>query len=164
MGFNDILENKESGRPIAVGFDLFAIDSQEIGRLERTRSHIDNKLHQTFCTNVTFARCTEDGNYIAFGQAQFQTGTQFVRGEDAFLKIELHKSLVIFSGSLSQDAVQFRGPFHLFGRNLHLFTDAGIAFEFVHLHQQNVDESIEIRTRIHRILNNHRSNLRGGAE
>ena len=57
--------------------------------------------------------------------------------------------------------IQLSGPLHLRFGDLQLFTDTRIALEFIHLHQQHVDECIEVRTGIHRILHDHGLHLRG---
>ena len=164
MGFDSGFEDEQCRRSVAVGLDFAAVHRNEIGRFERSGSYVDDEFHQPLRTDIAFARRAEYRNQVAFGKAQFQAGAKFVLCQHSFFKIELHQRFVILSGRFGQDAVQFRRAFHLFGRNIELFADARIAFEFIHLHQQDVDKGVEIRAGVYRILHHDGRYLRCGAD
>ena len=58
----------------------------------------------------------------------------------------------MFGGHLDQLLVQLLGLFKLFGRNFQLLAVAVVVLEAVHLHQQYVDEGVELRTLVDGIL------------
>ena len=155
MRFDGAFEYEQRGRSFAVGRDFAAVHVPESGSLDRAGSHVDNKLHQPFRPDIAFARSAEHRHQVAFGQPEFQPRTHFVLRQHAFVEIEFHQRLVVLGGRFGQYLIQFAGPLHFGFGDFEFLADPGIAFELVHFHQQHIDERIETRPRIDRILHQH---------
>ena len=152
MLFHLALEDECHGRCGLVGRDLLAFGRKECRGFLRTGRHVDDELHQTLGADVALARGAENGHHFAFRDADLQARADVVLRERAFVEVEFHQRLVVFGGHLDQLLVQLLGLFKLFGRNFQLLAVAVVVLEAVHLHQQYVDEGVELRTLVDGIL------------
>ena len=94
----------------------------------------------------------KNGHHLALREADLQARADVVLRERAFVEVKLHQRLVVFGGHFHQFLVQFLGLFQLLGRNFQLLAVAVVVLEAVHLHQQHVDEGVELGTLVDGVL------------
>ena len=155
--FADVLfelafEDERYGRSRFVGPDLLSFGREEGGGLQRAGRYVDDELHQALGADVALGAAAEYGHDRPTGYADFQARADVVLRQCALLEIEFHQGVVVFGGCFDQLLVQSLGLLRFFGRDVELFAGAVLILEAVHFHQQYVDESIESRARIDRIL------------
>ena len=162
--FDLALEDERRGGRRLVGRDLLAFGREERRGLQRTGSHVDDEFHEAFGSDVVFATGAEHGHHLAFRDADLQPRADVVLREGPLVEIELHERLVVLGGHLHQLLVQHLGLLQLPGGNLQLLAVAVVVLESVHLHHQDVDERVEARALIDRILHQDGLHARGGPD
>ena len=158
------LEDEGHGGLRLVGVELLALGREELGGLERAGGHVDDELHQTLGADVVAARCAEDGHHLAARNADFQTRADVVLRERALVEVELHERLVVLGGHFDELLVEQLCLFELLGRDFELLAVSVVVLEAVHLHQQHVDEGVELGTLVHGILYDDGFHARGGLD
>ena len=107
------------------------------------RHYVAEELHEASYAHVLTGAYAEHGEYGACNEALSDAFSQLVLGEGLFLEEFLHKTLVVFGGSLYERLVQFHCLVHFLGR--YIFDDRSTAFRLprVFLHEEHVDERVE---------------------
>ena len=152
MLFDLTLEDERHGGCRLVGGDLLALGREETRSLQRAGCHVDDELHQALGADVALAAGAENRHQFTLGQADLQSGADVVLRERTLVEIELHERFVVFGGHFDQLLVQFLRLVHLVGGNLQLLAVAVVVLETVHLHQQHVDEGVELRPLVDGVL------------
>ena len=161
---NLALEDEGHGGLRLVGGELLALGREELGGLERAGGHVDDELHQTLRADVVAARGAEDGHHLAAGQTNLQTRADVVLRERTLVEVELHERLVVLGGHLDELLVEHLSLFELLGRDFELLAVSVVVLEAVHLHQQHVDEGVELGTLVHGILYDDGFHARGSLD
>ena len=158
------LEDERHDGSRLVGSHLLALGGEELRGLERSGGHVDDELHQTLRADVVLAAGAEDGHHLAVGHADLQTRADVVLREGPLVEVELHEGLVVLGGHLDELLVELLGALQLLGGDFELLAVSVVVLEAVHLHQQHVDEGVELRTLVDGILHQHGLHARGGLD
>ncbi len=121
-----------------------------------SRAELGDELHQAADTHVFLRTDAEHGIGFALVKAHAQTLVHLFLGKFTFVEEFHHQILVAFGGFFHQFGVQVLGLAFEVGRNLALFERAVVILELEHLHLQDVDDAVEVHTRVDRELDHDR--------
>ena len=157
MRFYAGLEEIKRSRAVHIGSHLHTSGIMHFGHLADERHDIAQKFHQAPYTHILSRTNTEHREHPPCCQSLADTLTHLVFGQRFALKEFLHQCFVVLGSGLNQYLVHLHGLLFLvfrdfFYRRFSTFRPPG-----VFLHQQHVNQGIEVRPCFYRIL--HRNDL-----
>jgi len=157
MRFYAGLEEIKRSRTVRIGSHLHTSGIMHFGHLADERHDIAQKFHQAPYPHILSRTNTEHREHPPCCQSLADALTHLVFGQRFALKELLHQCFVVLGSGLDQYLVHLHGLLFLvfrdfFYRRFSTFRPPG-----VFLHQQHVNQGIEVRPRFYRIL--YRNNL-----
>ena len=123
-----------------------------VGHLIYEGNYVAEELHQATYTHVLACTDAEDGEHTAGSQSLADTFAHLVLGERLLFEELLHQAFIVLSSSLHQGLVPLGGLLHLFGRHLFDGGCTAIRSPRVFLHQQHVNQRVEVGACSQRVL------------
>ena len=157
MRLNTSLEEIDRLWSVSIDGNLLATSVVHLRHLVNMRNNIAQELHQTANTHILACTNAEYREDAASNQSLADTLAKLVLCKCLSLKELLHQSLVILSSSLNESLVKLHSLIHLLSRNILNGRSTTIWSPRILLHQQDIDERIEVWSFIERIL--YRCNL-----
>ena len=117
--------------------------------------HVAEEFHQSANTHRTTAADAEHGEDGACDESLADTLAHLILGERLLLEELLHQVLVVLGSSLHECLMQFQRLFLLLLGNILDDGRTALGLPRIFLHQQHVDECVEVGTGIQRILHGH---------
>ena len=142
MRFHAALEEVEALGTIAVGCHLFATCVAHLRHLADKRHHIAKEFHQSLYTHILMSVDAEHGEDAACDESLTDPLSHLVLGQR--LSVEELQSFV-----------QFHGLIHFLSRNLLTLGLTAIGSPREFLHDEYIDQAVEVWTRLQWILDLH---------
>ena len=155
MRFHAALEEVEALGTIAVGCHLFATCVAHLRHLADKRHHIAKEFHQSLYTHILMSVDAEHGEDAACDESLTDPLSHLVLGQRLSVEELLHKLVVILGSSLDKSFVQFHGLIHFLSRNLLTLGLTAIGSPREFLHDEYIDQAVEVWTRLQWILDLH---------
>ncbi len=149
------LEEVEALRAIAVGRHLFAARVAHLRHLADKRHNITQELHQSLYAHILMCIDTEHGEDAARDKSLTNTLTHLVLGKRLRIEKLLHELVVVLGRGLDESFVQFHGLIHFLSRNLLTLGLTAIGSPREFLHDEYIDQAVEVWTRLQWILDLH---------
>ena len=146
------LEEIERLGTIAVGSDFLAARIVHLGHVADKGNHVAKEFHQAAHAHVLASADTEHGEDAAGDQPLADAHAHLVLGQCLLLEELLHQLLVVLGGSLHKRFVEFHGLVHLLGGDVFDGGDSALGLPAEFLHEQYIDERMEIRACLKRVL------------
>ena len=116
------------------------------------RYDVAQEFHQATYAHVLACTYAEYGEHAAGGKTFADTFAHFVLGEGIGFEEFFHQSFIVFCGSFHESLVPSCGLFHLFFGDRLNGGRTAFGSPRVFLHQQHVDEGVEVRTGVEGVL------------
>ena len=139
---------------------LLALDFTAIGghgwSLRRGRGSPDGELHEPLHSDVLLCRKAEHRHDLPGPQPLSDTCPDLVLGKYSRVKELLHEGVIVFRSPFDKGGPEFLGLILILGRNLQILPCAVFVLEMIVFHLEDIDETVESRPWIDRILDDDR--------
>ena len=146
------LEEIDGSRSVNCGGHFHTACVVHRGHFVHERNHVAEEFHQTTHTHVFAGAHAEHGEDAARNHTLADTFAHLVFGEVFGFEEFFHQAFVVLGGSFHQHTVHGFCFLQFFGRNVLNGGFAAVGAPSELLHQNDVDEAVEIRTGGHGIL------------
>ena len=155
MGLYSCLKEIDAGGAVLAGNNFLATRIMHLGHFVHEGNHVAKELHQSAYAHVLACTYAEYGEDAAGHHTFANTFAHLVLGQLLGLKEFLHQLLIVLGSGFNEGLVHLLCLIQFLGRDI---LNSGLAAfgtpnEF--LHQDNVNEGIEVGTCLHGVLYGH---------
>ena len=152
MRLHGCLEEEEACGTCCIGCDFFAACVEDFGHLVDEGNDVAQELHETAYAHVFHCVNAENGEHAAADESFANAFTHLVFGETFAFEELFHERFVVLSSSLYECFVHLHCLIHLVCGNILDGWCAAVWSPGVFLHEEYVDEGVEVGASLQRIL------------
>ena len=132
--------------------ELGAVLGLDGGDVSRARAGVDEEFAEAIHADAAFGSAADHGEHLTVDDTQTDTTLHVFLAEGHLFEELLHEGFFAFGGMLDEAIVHLFGLGHLTGRDILDLGSAVAILEDQHLHEDEVDDGVEVFTGAHGIL------------